>query len=119
MKENNEDYSDSFTKKYIGGIGYQPNFFERKNDDIISPFKSDRKEMQNNYNNSPSILNSFSRNITNENNTTAFNNYNYNCNYLYDNYQFTRKNLPDEEKKYFQPRDSSFIDKLLDFLLNW
>ena len=115
MKERYENNDDSFTKTHMGEFGYQPSFLERQNDEFISPFIPDKREIPNIYNNSPTYLNSFNRNITNENNTIPFNNFNY----LYDNFQFTRVNLLDEEKKVLQPRDSSFIDKLLDILLNW
>ena len=107
-----EDSDDSFTN--LGN-----NMFERPNPalfgkqgDFISPFNSEKKDNNNisnmSYSSNPNINNNYS---CFRNNQNFYNNL--------DDYQFERVNLTDEQKRYLQPKDCSFIDKILDFFFNW
>ena len=110
-----EDYYDSFTYQGNNEVGRpNPTFFE-KEDGFISPFNSGKKENNNISNISDSSIRNINNNFrTFRNNSDFYNNYNN-----LDDYKLERVNLTDEQKKYLQPKDFSFIDKILDFFFNW
>ena len=132
MKEYTPEYDDLDTNN-INMFGINN---EKENDlnDLISPFKdiSNKKENEpinfqkntffHGFNNNNQIDNN---NINPLNDNRQFTRYELKDNRQFigyeldDNRQFTRYELNDEERKYIQPRDSSFIDKILDFLFNW
>ena len=124
MKEFNEEYTD-FQRN-----DYEKSPFE-KQEDFISPFNSDRKDITNEINNKYTNYNNKSLEYNNSNDKFLSFIDNNNTNFLYDNYNYNllnqknnnaqcfRYNLTDEQKKDLQARDNSIINKLLDFFLNW
>ena len=109
MKENEEYTNNNIDTRYERSS--HQSIFENQNE-LISPFNSEKKNIQQDI----SYLN-YINNISNNEINPSPNDYN---NYtFYNNSQCTRENLTDEQKKYYQPKDSSFLDKLLDFLFNW
>ena len=94
---------------------------------LISPFNSDKKEVieksskeKQSYSKSDNIFpfpENTSGNINNNYGESNINNSIYNN--VNDNYPCLRYFLTDQQKNYFQPKNNTFIDKLLDLLFNW
>ena len=114
MKECDNESDNSFD--YIINTNSKNSIFNKK-DDIISPFNSGKKENNNinmrNFSNSN--INNIPNNIRFFNNDEIFDN---NIN-TFDDYQFRRLNLTDQQKQYLQAKDCSIIDKIFDFFFNW
>ena len=120
MRESNEEFYELHNSRNSNfDIGEYNSLFQDKNKDFISPFSSSKKEIineKNNMSNQPDLsindkdMPFFLNNMNTIDN--IFNNINYNN-------HFFRKILTDEDKKNLQPRDSSFIDKIFDFIFNW
>ena len=114
MKNYNEKYNNNIIGSNID-LENSNLKFVNEHKDSISSFGSIKKEFnqdKSNINNRTDI-----NNLDNEcksffNNTNKFDN-NFN------NYYCFHIPLTDDQKKNLQPRDSTFIDKLVDFLFNW